>query len=148
MMSMSSSQRPRAAFARGLGLPKARACLLTGVVCSVAVVSGSANQPILHCNPDGHFVIINNRRDSWDIAAGNLSSERGLLVPGKPVLALTAKLSADLAQSLDCTHRPLAERFSRFGVRQIELDVFVDPTGLFAEPIRAKMASNSWPRPT
>ncbi len=39
----------------------------------------------------------------------------------------------DLAASLEYSHPPLAEQFSRQGIRQIELDIFHDPEGgLFA----------------
>jgi len=55
----------------------------------------------------------------------------------QPAAALTeiAKTNQQLAESLDYTHRPLADQFSLLGVRQIELDVFVDPDGgLYAKP--------------
>jgi hypothetical protein len=36
---------------------------------------------------------------------------------------------ADLANSLEYTHAPLTDQFNNEGVRQIELDVFADPSG-------------------
>src|SRR5215510_1802287 len=48
--------------------------------------------------------------------------------------------SPDLAQTLDYSHRPLAEQFD-LGIRQIELDCFADPQGgLYAHPRGAKWA--------
>ncbi len=44
------------------------------------------------------------------------------------------------AQALDYTHRPLAEQFTRLGVRQVELDVFADPEGgRYADPTARKI---------
>ena len=44
------------------------------------------------------------------------------------------------ARSLDYTHRPLAEQFSKLGIRQIELDVFADPEGgRYADPTARKL---------
>jgi hypothetical protein len=55
---------------------------------------------------------------------------------------LIAKYSAGLAEELDYAHRPLAEQFSRLGIRQIELDCFADPQGgLYAEPRGPKAAA-------
>lgn len=55
---------------------------------------------------------------------------------------LIAKYSAGLAEELDYGHRPLAEQFSRLGIRQIELDCFADPQGgLYAEPRGPKAAA-------
>ncbi len=52
------------------------------------------------------------------------------------LLKLIAKTSAQAAQDLDYTHRPLPEQFSRLGVRQIELDCLADPEGgRYAQPL-------------
>ncbi len=42
--------------------------------------------------------------------------------------AITA-VSAELAESIDYSHRPLTEQLEEFGIRQFELDVFADPDG-------------------
>lgn len=61
------------------------------------------------------------------------------LAPAPGVLGLIAAASPKQAKALDYTHRPLAEQFSRLGIRQIELDVFADPRGgRFAEPSARK----------
>ncbi len=58
------------------------------------------------------------------------------IAPYSTVKALIAEASGGQAEGLDYTHRPLAEQFSEFGIRQIELDVFADPEGgHFANPI-------------
>ena len=44
----------------------------------------------------------------------------------KQFLAITSKR---LVESIDYTHPPLPEQFSRLGIRQIELDLFLDPKG-------------------
>ncbi|MFM7129434.1 MAG: Ca2+-dependent phosphoinositide-specific phospholipase C [bacterium] len=41
-------------------------------------------------------------------------------------LSITSKR---LVESIDYTHPPLPDQFSRFGIRQIELDLFLDPKG-------------------
>jgi hypothetical protein len=44
------------------------------------------------------------------------------------------------SNGLDYTHKPLAEQFSRLGLRSIELDVFADPVGgRYAEPWARKL---------
>lgn len=51
------------------------------------------------------------------------------------VLAEVANHRKSLAESLDYTHRPLVEQLSELGIRQIELDLFVDKQGgLYAQP--------------
>jgi Phosphoinositide phospholipase C, Ca2+-dependent len=58
------------------------------------------------------------------------------IAPAPNVLAVIAKTGRGLAESLDYTHRPLAEQFSMQGVRQIELDLFADPQGgRYAKPL-------------
>jgi hypothetical protein len=55
--------------------------------------------------------------------------------PTPPVSKLIASASPKAARSLDYSHHPLPEQFSKLGIRQIELDVFADPKGgLFAQP--------------
>ena len=68
------------------------------------------------------------------------------IAPAPPVMEALSKRSADMAKSLDYTHRPLPEQFTRFGIRQIELDLFADPEGgLYAEPAALKMAPGAPP---
>src|SRR5262249_35038943 len=62
------------------------------------------------------------------------------VAPAPAVLEWIASTGRRRAEGLDYTHRPLAEQFSRLGIRQIELDVFADPKGgLFAEPSLRKI---------
>lgn len=57
------------------------------------------------------------------------------IAPHADLLKLISATSKRLGESIDYTHRPLAEQFSQLGIRQIELDLFHDPKGgLFAEP--------------
>jgi Phosphoinositide phospholipase C, Ca2+-dependent len=57
------------------------------------------------------------------------------IAPDRAIRELLVSRNAQRAQALDYTHRPLAEQFSRLGIRQIELDVYADPKGgLFASP--------------
>ncbi len=57
------------------------------------------------------------------------------VAPHPNVLNLIGATSRRQAEGLDYTHRPLAEQFSRLGIRQVELDVFADPNGgHFATP--------------
>ncbi len=68
------------------------------------------------------------------------------IAPHQAVLDVIAKRSPELARSLDYTHRPLAEQFSRLGIRQIELDIFADPNGgLYAEPLVTKTVADAGP---
>jgi len=55
--------------------------------------------------------------------------------PEKAVWEMLVSRNPQRAQSLDYTHRPLAEQFGKLGIRQVELDVYADPKGgLFAKP--------------
>ena len=45
------------------------------------------------------------------------------------ILGLIERQGRGRSEGLDYTHRPLAEQFSRLGIRQIELDIFADPEG-------------------
>lgn len=57
------------------------------------------------------------------------------IAPHAELLKLLSATSKRLGESIDYTHRPLAEQFGELGIRQIELDLFHDPEGgLFAEP--------------
>jgi len=58
------------------------------------------------------------------------------------LLGPIAQQAPDLAQGLEYSHRPLPEQSSRLGIRQIELDCFVDPEGgRYAEPRGPKLAA-------
>src|SRR5262245_9387496 len=51
------------------------------------------------------------------------------------LMAVMAKRNPSAPQALDYNHHPLREQFERLGIRQIELDCFVDRTGgLYAQP--------------
>jgi tetratricopeptide (TPR) repeat protein len=59
------------------------------------------------------------------------------------VLDLIGATSRRQADSLDYTHRPLAQQFGELGIRQIELDLFADPQGgLFAQPRARKILAD------
>lgn len=62
------------------------------------------------------------------------------LAPLPPIQKLIAAARKRDAEALDYAHPPLAEQFTRLGVRQIELDLYADPKGgLFASPSAIKM---------
>jgi Phosphoinositide phospholipase C, Ca2+-dependent len=62
------------------------------------------------------------------------------LAPHPNVQNLLGPRMKAAALALDYTHRPLAEQFSRLGLRQIELDVFADPEGgHYADPLARKV---------
>jgi hypothetical protein len=62
------------------------------------------------------------------------------VAPHPNVMGLIAAGGKNLAEGLDYTHPPLADQFSRLGIRQIELDVFADPKGgHYAEPSARKI---------
>ncbi len=61
-----------------------------------------------------------------------------------PSLAALIRSHGSAADSLDYTHRRLPEQFSRFGIRQIELDLFADPQGgRFSLPIGVQRAAEN-----
>jgi hypothetical protein len=65
------------------------------------------------------------------------------IAPAPALLEFIGSTGRRRAEGLDYTHRPLAEQFSRLGIRQIELDVFADPKGgRFAEPSLRKVLRN------
>jgi hypothetical protein len=60
--------------------------------------------------------------------------------PAPLVHALFAASFPRHAQAIEYSHKPLAEQFTRLGIRQVELDVYADPRGgLFARPAARKM---------
>ena len=70
------------------------------------------------------------------------------IAPRGAVMDLIAAAGRRRAETLDYTHRPLAEQFSRLGIRQIELDVYADPKGgLFAAPSGRKVVRRSGKEP-
>ncbi len=57
------------------------------------------------------------------------------IAPHPSVQTLLRDQIGDQIDSLDYTHRPLADQLERLGIRQIELDLYADPDGgLFADP--------------
>ena len=57
------------------------------------------------------------------------------VAPCPAIMDLLAASNKGGAESIDYSHPPLVEQFSRLGIRQIELDVFADPDGgRFARP--------------
>jgi hypothetical protein len=57
------------------------------------------------------------------------------------LMKLIAKANPQGARDLDYGHRPLQEQLSRLGVRQLELDCYVDTAGgRFADPVGPKKA--------
>jgi hypothetical protein len=62
------------------------------------------------------------------------------IAPYKTVMEMVAATGQRRAESIDYTHPPLAEQFSRQGIRQVELDLYADPMGgLFAAPSARKI---------
>ncbi len=62
------------------------------------------------------------------------------VAPAAEIHKLIAATGRRRAEGLEYTHRPLAEQFSRLGIRQVELDLYADPKGgLFAEPSARKI---------
>ncbi len=62
------------------------------------------------------------------------------LAPHPNVQGILGARGKVAARALDYTHRPLAEQFSRLGLRQIELDVFADPDGgRYSRPVARKI---------
>ncbi len=56
--------------------------------------------------------------------------------PRPPLLQFIGNLNPDAAASIEYTHRPLGEQLEILGIRQLELDVYVDPDpGRFALPL-------------
>ncbi len=51
------------------------------------------------------------------------------IVPSPGVMKVIAVAGRGRVEGLDYSHKPLADQFTRLGVRQIELDVFADPKG-------------------
>lgn len=63
------------------------------------------------------------------------------IAPGPSMDALLRLRSAETADSLAYTHRPLREQLEILGVRQLEIDLYADPEGgRFAEPRGPKLA--------
>lgn len=66
------------------------------------------------------------------------------IAPSPSILRSIRLFSADLADSIDYTHRPLVEQLKRLNIRQIELDIYADPDGgLYSNPIGRQLLSES-----
>ena len=64
--------------------------------------------------------------------------------PGPSLFSLLQNFSADLADSLEYTHRALDRQLEFQGIRQFELDVLTDPDGgLFADPAGPRVVAQS-----
>lgn len=64
------------------------------------------------------------------------------LAPPAAVLATIGKFRADAAEAWDYSHPPLTRQLSQAGIRQLELDIFVDTQGgRFADPLGPKLAN-------
>ena len=74
------------------------------------------------------------------------------IAPAPNVFGLAGPRGPEFGKGLDYGHRPLAEQFTRLGVRQVELDLFADPKGgRYAKPaarlILEKMGRDPGPDP-
>jgi len=68
--------------------------------------------------------------------------------PRPPCLEFIAGVDPVAAASMEYTHPPLDEQFGPLGIRQVELDVFADPSGgLFAVPLCALVFPIDPPNP-
>ena len=64
------------------------------------------------------------------------------VAPAPAVKDMLVSRNPQRSQLLDYTHPPLAEQFSKQGIRQVELDLYADPKGgLFASPAARAMVS-------
>ncbi len=55
--------------------------------------------------------------------------------PKEAVMALIKEFSEEAAASIKYTHKPLDQQLEKLGIRQLALDLFVDPEGgLFPNP--------------
>ena len=62
--------------------------------------------------------------------------------PSPSVLRIVGPRGPEIGKGLDYVHRPLAEQFSRLGIRQIELDLYADPEGgKYANPAARRILS-------
>lgn len=67
--------------------------------------------------------------------------------PRPALLALIASVAPLEALAIEYTHRPLDEQLGDLGIRQVELDVYADPTGgLYAMPV-GPIAVQGYPDP-
>ena len=65
-----------------------------------------------------------------------LGTHNSYHVQAEPELfAAMLAVAPDLTRTLEYSHAPLTEQLDRYGIRQLELDVFADPDGgMYAEP--------------
>jgi hypothetical protein len=70
------------------------------------------------------------------------------IAPHPNVMGILAAGKKGVAEGLDYTHKPLAEQFSRLGIRQVELDVFADPKGgHYADPFTRNLLKTQGKEP-
>ncbi|MBI3271437.1 MAG: hypothetical protein HYZ53_20775 [Planctomycetes bacterium] len=64
------------------------------------------------------------------------------LAPDPVALRLMAAAAPGEARTNDYSHRPIPEQLERLGVRQLELDLYLDPAGgLYAHPMALRVAA-------
>jgi hypothetical protein len=112
-------------------MPKCCACKLVlsalAILCSLICVTSQADdlsQELKNADLRLNQIQVIGTHNSYHIA------------PEPKLLDLIGATSERAAKSIDYTHSPLAKQFSEFGIRQIELDVFADPSGgLYSKPV-------------
>ena len=64
--------------------------------------------------------------------------------PHESLMSLIRTTSSEQALAIEYSHRPLAEQFTKLGIRQIELDVWADPLGgHYAHPMGPKLLAEA-----
>ena len=104
---------------------------ILGRVSCLGIVVGMSASAVIAGEPRLNQIQVLGTHNSYHIA------------PTPAIYDLVASAGQRRAEGLDYSHRPLNEQLSKFGIREIELDVFADPKGgLYAEPNLRKMVKN------
>lgn len=69
------------------------------------------------------------------------------VAPDAVALRLMRAAAPGEARANDCTQRPISDQLERLGVRQLELDLYLDPKGgLYAQPMALRVAAQEGAR--
>lgn len=70
------------------------------------------------------------------------------LSPAPEIMSLISLTGKSVSDAIDYTHADLETQYGKYGIRQIELDIYADPEGgLYSKPVGRRLAQQTEPDP-
>ncbi len=70
------------------------------------------------------------------------------LAPAPEIMSLIGLTGKSVAEAIDYSHPNLETQYAKYGIRQIELDIYADPDGgLYSQPVGKRLAQQTEPDP-